>query len=1492
MKYTHRCLLILFLFGMILKQDTRAQENCIANPDLSTAAWKYRPGFDSSWLLSGQRDLTWTSINPASNLEDLSAIQGGNRYTLSTEILVNADCRAPLFISVEQSCASAIYLDGQFIVSFGKMSQQADAIRAYDPKRTPIELPVLAPGRHHLVVVADIQPGLRPRVMYGRQYPLFWAKILTRDHVMSYQANRWASGMEFLNTGIFLLLFFIHFFSFLVDPSSKLNAWYSLYPLFLLLGGIPGMTTFEPGWIDEKIRSVAGISITTFLSMIFLAASFVEMLKPLSWKWGIPLVLAQVLITITDWFAPPNLKYLDAIVFLLLGMGPLLYISYRKMKQGNPSAKYVFGGVIVYLLFFVTFLALLGASLPGYIYDILFHISLLSIPLSISMAISQQSRLTQLSLARATREKEKLILEKAQILENENQALEQEVAKRTEELVLKNRDLEVEAALEKVRGRSLAMHHSDEIRDVIGVTHKMLGDLHIRHDTVAIQVFDFEEKSSIFWPGNNLADFAPKVNLPFDEAIMQADACHRELWEAMTTGIPIHNKVYTKEQKDRWFKYIFEHNDEQVIPNSARHFISDASSHTVCFFPQKNSGLFADSWDGSTYNAFEQSVLERTARVFEQAYVRFLDLKKAEAQAREAQIEVALEKVRSRSLAMHHSDELEEVVACLFDRLVELGLTFNGAGIYLFDKPNRNMTLWVASRVANPVKVDLPYDAKIADNVITRDLWKLTEDGVDIRNKRYAGPEKDDYYRYVGKYNNALIPEQVRQMMIDADEWTASFAAENNCALMIDSWEGRITSDEDFQIVKRFARVFDQAYVRFIDLQKSEYQAREAQVEAALERVRSRTAGMQRSEELKDVVKILYDQLNILGFQHGAAAIIIMDSQTGDFDCWASGVESGYDFPECYHVPYFDHWWHHAQLEHWEKGEKYTEIELAGNDKKVVDEYYFHFTDFKKVPSLTKQLMMRQASILFSMAFTKSGALAWSPSRISSEQATILQRFATVFDQTYTRFQDLQRAEYQAREAVKQASLDRVRGEIASMRSEQDLDRITPLIWTELQHLGIRFSRCGIFIVDVPKQEVNAFLSTPDGKAIAALDLDFRKINLEQVVEHWHRHERFVTHWSETAFTELAEILVREQIIGSQSQYLASLPRTGLYLHYIPFLQGMLYVAHTESLREDELGLVQSLADSFSVAYARYEDFTSMESAKLETEHALNELKQTQAQLVQSEKMASLGELTAGIAHEIQNPLNFVNNFSDLNRELIEELKEELSKGDIREAASIADSLKDNEEKINLHGRRADGIVKSMLQHSRSSSGQKEPTDVNKLVDEYVRLAYHGFRAKHKDFNVKLDLQLDPALGRVPMVAQDIGRVILNLLNNAFQAVQEKAKTAGPDYQPTVCIKTQYANEQSAMRNSQSAQAESVNPQFAIRNLSSIAIAIEDNGPGIADNIKDKIFQPFFTTKPTGQGTGLGLSLSYDIVKAHGGVLSLHTKNGEGTEFIVQLPIN
>ena len=302
---------------------------------------------------------------------------------------------------------------------------------------------------------------------------------------------------------------------------------------------------------------------------------------------------------------------------------------------------------------------------------------------------------------------------------------------------------------------------------------------------------------------------------------------------------------------------------------------------------------------------------------------------------------------------------------------------------------------------------------------------------------------------------------------------------------------------------------------------------------------------------------------------------------------------------------------------------------------------------------------------------------------------------------------------------------------------------------------------------------------------------------------------------------------------------------------------------------EERSKFIATQKDQLEVLVA--ERTVELTNQKNELQHALTELRTTQTQLIHSEKMASLGELTAGIAHEIQNPLNFVNNFSEVNTELIDEMKNELNAGNHEVAVSIAESIRENQQKITHHGKRADSIVKGMLQHSRKSSGHKELTDINALVDEYLRLSYHGLRAKDKAFNTTMHTDFDDNLEKINIIPQDIGRVFLNLFNNALYAVNEKKisttlQVAGKQvYDPIVSVITKKEND-------------------------TVIIKVKDNGNGIPQEVMDKIFQPFFTTKPTGQGTGLGLSLSYDIIKSHGGGIKVETKEGEFSEFVITLP--
>jgi signal transduction histidine kinase len=662
------------------------------------------------------------------------------------------------------------------------------------------------------------------------------------------------------------------------------------------------------------------------------------------------------------------------------------------------------------------------------------------------------------------------------------------------------------------------------------------------------------------------------------------------------------------------------------------------------------------------------------------------------------------------------------------------------------------------------------------------------------------------------------------------------------------------------------ATLQNQLAAQAIELQSKN---RALEIEEALEKVRVRATAMRISSELAETSAVLFQQLNALKIKALRTAVGIFDDEMDALELWmtinsdSEEVVRILDYVNLHIHPVFEN-----IIPARKKNQPYA---LTILDEKEVKEYYQTMSTYISLP---KQQVYNSREYFYSFFFPDGTINVITQQELTEEECSIMCRFTSVFGLIYTRFLDLQKAEDQAKDALRKTALDRVRGQIASMRSKSDLERITPLIWNELKTLGVPFIRCGVFIINETAQNIQMYLSAPDGHSLAVLNLPLQTTDvIINIVDHWRKKAVYQTHWTKEDFISWTNSLSETgQLPDIGTYHDHAPPPESLHLHFIPFAQGMLYIGNSSPFIDDEIELATPLAEEFSIAYARYEDFIQLEKAKQSVESTLTELKATQSQLIQAEKMASLGELTAGIAHEIQNPLNFVNNFSEVNKELLEEMKDELDKGNIDEVIAIANNVIENEEKINHHGKRADAIVKGMLQHSRTSTGQKEPTGINALADEYLRLSYHGLRAKDKFFNATLQTDFDESIGKINIVPQEIGRVLLNLFNNAFYAVNEKKKLQSEGYEPTVLVSTKKLNAK-------------------------IEISVKDNGPGIPKKILDKIFQPFFTTKPAGEGTGLGLSLSYDIIKAHGGELNVKSlpagragKEGEGAEFVIRLP--
>jgi len=1018
------------------------------------------------------------------------------------------------------------------------------------------------------------------------------------------------------------------------------------------------------------------------------------------------------------------------------------------------------------------------------------------------------------------------------------------------------REAQIEAALEKVRSRTMAMHKSEELPEAANNLFLQVQALGIPAWSAGYCIWE-DDKKSTWCNMSSEGEIQKGFSLPtigegynFSNPLKKGESFHvAELggkklvrhYDFMKT-LPVIGEILEEFDKVGISLPTFQIFHIVYFTHGYLMFIT--------YEPVPND------WD----------IFKRFGKVFEQTYTRFLDLQKVEAQAREAQIETALEKVRSRTMAMHKSEELAETALVLYEQFSLLGNIPDRMSIGIFKEETKEIELWPTDQSGSQLNQSFTGSWE-KSTVWTKlyEAWKADNDSfvVDL-----SGQKLKTWLKFIREEIKLFVDDS---HMKGRRVQQAAFFSHG----MLLFTTNEPVAEKIMQLLIRFAKVFSQTYTRFLDLRKAEAQAREAQVEGALERVRSKTMAMHNSQDVAATVVTLFDEVLNLGLDKSIrCGIGILEGNEG-METWsATSLPNGKVDLKTGMLDMTIHPLLVKIKNSWKSGNTSYTDQMSSKD---VIKYYTALNNDPGYQFNVDLNTLHKKEFHNSFSFPEGIIFSFSPNPMSAEATKVFGKFAHVFGQTYRRYLDLIKAEAQAREAIKQASLDRVRGEIASMRATEDLQRITPLVFNELTTLGVPFFRCGVFIVHEKEKNLEVYLSARDGHSLGVLRLPFN-VNLltQNSVENWKKNKVYHQHWNKEEFVEWTESMMERGQIQDVATYQgAAAPPDSLDLHFIPFTQGMLYVGNTEQLNEDDVDLVRSLADAFAIAYARYEDFVNLDKAKASIETTLTELKATQNQLVQSEKMASLGELTAGIAHEIQNPLNFVNNFSEVSKELIEEMMEEIEKGDVEEVKALSEDIIQNLEKIHHHGQRADGIVKGMLQHSRTSSGEKELIDINVLADEYLRLAYHGLRAKDKSFNATLETDFDETLEKVNVVAQDIGRVILNLITNAFYVVKEKSSEAlakeNKKYEPTVSVTTK---------------------KITIPSMAGgVEIRVKDNGNGIPEVIKEKIFQPFFTTKPTGQGTGLGLSMSYDIItKGHKGELKVETKEGEGTTFTIILP--
>ncbi len=1059
----------------------------------------------------------------------------------------------------------------------------------------------------------------------------------------------------------------------------------------------------------------------------------------------------------------------------------------------------------------------------------------------------------------------------------ENQQLREAIKRRTIELEQKNKELEIETALEKVRAEAMGMKKPDDILAICKVMFtelQSLGFSEIRNTLINFWdddnslLIDYDYSTDTGGNKARLTYSSHPVFEQFQKIIKNSQDAFAEL-------------VVTKDELESWKQRRRESGEYE----DARLNNLDALYY---YFYSIGVGAIGISTFGSITEE-KLNVLKRFRNVFDFAYRRYADVAQAEAQAREAQIEVSLERVRSASMAMHSSDELQKVIRILTDQLTVLGFEFHSAN-FITNASMPDWEIWISSPGSNmPPKLFVPY----FNHRLFNERNDAVTSGKDMLTAVLSAEEKNSFLNYFFEHSISKNTDEDRmKWVLNQPGMALTTVVTKSFSLSVINYYGKLYTESENEVIKRLAQVFEQSYTRFLDLQKAEAQARAAQIQLALERVRAKTMAMQNSDELGEVVAILFEELVKLDLILARCIIWIFEHDSLAARMWMANSEDK-KIAKSYFVKYLDHPYYNSILSGWkEKNQKWIYF-LKGDDKKTIDRLLLNETELSQLPETVKQGILSSEETFVAGSFNNFGLIeASGPSKPTDEQLDILNRFGKIFDLSYTRFNDLKQTEAQAKDAQIELGLERVRARAMAMQQSDELKEVILTLTNQLHLLNFDFDSANL-ATEFDDKGFYAWNAVAGNDVISEVYVPYSNHTFSiWLVKNWQQQTLFTSflfskrekndffnyYFTETDGRYIPDD-VKKFMLQGEAMAVSSSFRKNFVLS--------IFTYRTKVFLKEEEDIINRFASVFDQSYTRFLDLQKAEAQteiarlnliqiqaeKQKAEEAFKELQATQKQLIQSEKMASLGELTAGIAHEIQNPLNFVNNFSEVNKELVDELKLELATGNMQTANEIADDIKENSEKINHHGKRADAIVKGMLQHSSSGSGKKEPTDINKLADEYLRLAYHGLRAKDKSFNATMKTDFDKTIGNINIIPQDIGRVILNLITNAFYVVDEKKKAFAEKssfenltslYEPTVSVGTK-------------------------KDGNKVLISVKDNGNGIPQKILDKIFQPFFTTKPTGQGTGLGLSLSYDIVKAHGGELKVETKEGEGSEFIIQL---
>ena len=666
------------------------------------------------------------------------------------------------------------------------------------------------------------------------------------------------------------------------------------------------------------------------------------------------------------------------------------------------------------------------------------------------------------------------------------------------------REAQIEAALERVRSKTMAMHKTDELRSVIATVFEQVKTLGFDATACGLTLFNKEDKSMVLWLAGFETDSYPEsYHVPyFDHPLYNAQ------FEAWEKGQTYQLFKFEGELKKSYDKLIFELGDFKHLPSSASESILNIETATNCTAFMKYGMLESVMIGDEVLSEQQADTLQRFAKVFEQTYTRFLDLQRAEAQAREAQIEVALERVRARTMGMQSSKELSELVEVVYQQFNSLQIANWGANIMLMHPEEPSMEIWLSE---NEERV-FPHSFFIrgTDMLFVREQWEGWYSNQEQFTLHLFGDKKKEYDDKTFEYHDfRLLPDVVKEGIRQIKEAYFTFSRMRYGFLVAIS-TGEKIAEAELNVFSRFAKVFEQTYTRFLDLQRAEAQAREAQIEAALERVRASMMAMHRSDELRQVIGTMFSQLQSLGFDAPGSALIIYDKD-GAAEHWMTGFSHD-TYPQSYKIPFNEHPYFLELFQAWQDNSSYEEFPFEGPAKLEYTEWALEHSEFKNLPDEFKQEMKNPARIIMADAFNKYGMVEiMTPEPLNPDEISTLKRFSKVFEQTYTRFLDLQRAEAQAREAQIEAALERVRSRAIAMRRSDELSEAAELLYKEFLKMGVESFSCGYLINDDEKGEWKIWLTNPGVPFFKEFWTCpyFADYNLKARYESWQRQEEF-----------------------------------------------------------------------------------------------------------------------------------------------------------------------------------------------------------------------------------------------------------------------------------------------------------------------------------------------------------------------------------------------